>query len=275
MDVFNFIAGLCSIASLLISIFVAANITKLVKINGNHNTNMIAEGDGATQVSTRVTGGDRTVSVAGNVSGDVNIGGQEKEPPVLSQAVYPIPISGPDGTILNSLCFRENIDESSCKMLAGESENSIILEADFSGVQPMPVSSQWIGFAVKSLPMNDWRSFVKKAYKLRFQYRMAGNLNNVHLEFKNEDPPTKPHNIVIPFESPAEEENGQHEINGNRNINGKNTSDGWKQFSLDMGQHKGIDQWKSISEIAFVFFPQECIGQKGNIYIRRLELTKE
>lgn len=93
--------------------------------------------------------------------------------------------------------YSEGINGDSCKMLAGTTRNSFMINADFSDVQAVPGISQWVGYAVKSLPIMDWRSFVEEGYTLSFRYRMSGNVSKIHVEFTNQNPAAKPHNIAF------------------------------------------------------------------------------
>lgn len=97
MQIFEIISGLCSIASLLISIFVASKVNNLVKVSGSNNTTMTVSGDDAWQ--TNVSDGSMVIN--GKVAGDINVGGKGKKVPRLEQSAYPIKISDDEGNICN------------------------------------------------------------------------------------------------------------------------------------------------------------------------------
>ena len=37
---------------------------------------------------------------------------------------------------------------------------------------------------------------------------------------------------------------------------------------------KTIEDWKSVDEICFVFFPENCIGEQGSVFITDLSVQK-
>lgn len=55
-----------------------------------------------------------------------------------------------------------------------------------------------------------------------------------------------------------------------------NLSTDEKKFCLNLGEYKNrIDDWESIDEICFVFFPEECISYKGTAIIMDLVIKKD
>ena len=110
--------------------------------------------------------------------------------------------------------------------------------------------NRWIGYTIQSLPMSDWRTFVNENYALEFQYMAEGNIQYINLEITNASIGKKLRKLQLSLEE--------------------------QKFSLPLGKYiKSVDDWKSVNEICFVFFPEECVGQKGSVFITDVVLVKE
>ncbi len=123
---------------------------------------------------------------------------------------------------------------------------------DFSSIVSKPEMNRWIGYTIQSLPMSDWRTFVNEGYVLEFKYMAEGDIRYINLEIANASIGKKLCRRRLELSS--EERN----------------------FSLPLGKYiKSMEDWKSVNEICFVFFPEECIGQKGSVFITDVVITKD
>lgn len=118
---------------------------------------------------------------------------------------------------------------------------------DFREVISKPEENRWIGYSIKSLPMKDWRSFIKNGYELIFNYIRTGTIKELWIEITNCSIGKKIYKQKIDLT----EQERKIKI---RLENFKNT----------------IQDWKSVDEICIVFFPEDCRGQFGSIIITDL-----
>ncbi len=242
MEIFNVIASFCSIASLVLSIFVASKVVKLCNSN-NNNTGEIQTGDGVQKIAK----GNSVIADEGATYYDyreATIVGEIDEPPILTENRYPILAD-------ESYGYSENVAESLCRMLTPGSANNYWYMVDFSSVLSQPEINRWIGYTIQSLPMSDWRTFVNENYVLEFRYLAEGNIQCINLEITNASIGKKLCRRKLELSSEE------------------------RKFSLPLGKYiKSVEEWKSVNEICFVFFPEECIGQKGSVFITDVTLIK-
>lgn len=243
MEWFNVIAGISSIISLLISIFVASKVVKLSNSN-NNNAGVIQTGDGVQKVAE----GNSVIADEGATYYDyreATILGEIDEPPILTESRYPVLAD-------ESYRYSENVAERLCKMITPGNANNYCFIVDFSNITSMPKRNRWIGYMIQSLPMGDWRTFVNENYALEFQYMADGNIQCINLEITNTRIGKKLCRRKLQLS--AEEQ----------------------KFSLPLGKYiKSVEDWKAVNEICFVFFPEECVGQKGSVFITDVVLIKE
>ena len=245
MNVFNMITGLCSIMGLLISLFVASKVQKLSNSNNNNSGN-IHQGDGNQKVAENhsVLADNHSYAAYNDYSG-ATIVGEVDELPILTETYYPIFATERDR-------YQEGISPDSCNMTVPQNSNTLCFSVDFEKVVSKPDINRWIGYTIRSMPMRDWRSFVNENYTLQFSYMATDTISEVWIEIANFQSNKKIHKTKL--------ELFQKDL----------------KFSLQLGKYKStVDDWKSIDEICFVFFPENCIRQKGLVFITDLSLVKE
>ena len=129
MEWFNVIAGISSIISLLISIFVASKVVKLSNSN-NNNAGVIQTGDGVQKVAE----GNSVIADEGATYYDyreATILGEIDEPPVLTESRYPVLAD-------ESYRYSENVAERLCKMITPGNANNYCFIVDFSNITSKP-----------------------------------------------------------------------------------------------------------------------------------------
>lgn len=146
----------------------------------------------------------------------------------------------------------QKVAERLCKMITPGNANNYCFIVDFSNIISKPKRNRWIGYTIQSLPMGDWRTFVNENYALEFQYMTDWNIQCINLEITNTRIGKKLCRRKLQLS--AEEQ----------------------KFSLPLGKYiKSVEDWKAVNEICFVFFPEECVGQKGSVFITDVVLIKE
>lgn len=242
LDYFNIFAGICSIAGLIVSLVVASKVTKISRSNNNNRGN-IHQGDGDQKVAENHSViGEGTV--IHNDYTNAEIIGEIDELPVLAKEQYAIP------NVCDQYSF--GVSGQICEIVDIGKEDVIIFQPDFSNVQSAPDATRFIGYRFSMLPMGDWRSFVLEDYCLHFAYKSTESIKEMWIEITN-----KADNIKI--------------CKRKLNLSHEKTD-----FYLSLSKYANMaDSWKHVDEICFVFFPEDCIGQKGCVYITGLEICKE
>lgn len=240
MDIFNLIAGICSILGFIISIFVANKVIKISNSN-NNNSGAILQGNGTQEIAT-----DHSAVGNGTVNDNRIIIGELDEMPELTQDTYPINTSNIDK--YHSNC----ISAKTCELIDSGNNNILIFSTDFINSPVYDEKLQFIGYVLKSLPMKDWRSFVNEDYYLIFDYEKTGTINNFNIEMAN---------LQL----------GKKILKKNLHIDeGSNT------FELRLHDFiPQLEDWKSVDEICFVFFLNECLNTYGTIKISSMRIEKK
>lgn len=243
LDVFNLIASLCSIIGLIVSLVVASKVTKLTKSN-NHNNGQIQQGDGEQNIAQdHSVIGDGTI--VHNDYTNAEIIGEIDELPILTKNEYYVYNDNYDK-------YKFGISGKSCEMMDINKNDVMIFNIDFSDVISSPHETRFIGYSFKALPMRDWRSFILEDYQLSFTYSCTDSIKEVWIEITNKVENLKLYKFKL-------------ELYHNKN-----------EFSLSLGSFSDIiNAWKYADEICFVFFPEDCIGQKGCVYITNLRIHKK
>lgn len=243
LDIFNFIASTCSIISLIVSLVIASKVTKLTKSN-NHNSGQIQQGDGEQNIAQNHSViGDGTIIHNDYTNAEI-IGEIDALPTLTANEYY----------IYNDNCDKYNLGISgkSCEMININKNDIMIFNIDFSHVISSPHETRFIGYSFKSLPMRDWRSFVLEDYHLSFTYSCTDSIKEIWIEITN-----KAENLKL--------SKFKLELSHNKN-----------EFTLSLNTFSNvIDTWKYVDEICFVFFPEDCVGQKGTVYITDLKISKK
>lgn len=236
MEIINLFASVCSIVGLFVSLFVASSVHKLSKVDTGDNATIQNGNDNIHAVT-----GDNSVIAAPKAKVNYNITKtDEKKPPVLTKQEYSI-------TPVEYDKYKDGVSGKACNMLILGNSNNMRFVTDFSDIQSLPEVNRWIGFAIKSLPMFDWRSFVNEGYSLEFSYIGTDSIRNIWIELTNKELNKKIYKKCIKLSSEE------------------------KKFCLSLSKYKNqIEDWKSVDEICFVFFPEECIGQKGSVFVTDL-----
>lgn len=244
MELFNIIASTCSIVSLFISLLIASKVLKISRAN-NDNQGEILCGDGTqTIVKDKAVFAENNSNATFNDYSGATINGEIDELPVLSEDKYPF-------IIRNAVKYNTGVASDTCDLMILDNLNTMCFTINFSSVISKPEDSRWIGYSIKSLPMKDWRSFVNDNYCLEFTHMAAGTINKIWIELTNKHTNQKIYQSIVKLEK-----------NKNR-------------FILEFSNFKNIvDDWKYVDEICFVFFPQECIGTQGTIFISDLSIKK-
>ena len=243
MDMFNFIASTCSIIGLIVSLVVASKVTKLTKSN-NNNSGQIHQGDGDQNLAKNHSIiGDGTI--IHNDYTNAEIIGEIDQSPTLTEDEYYINND-------NSDKYNLGISDKSCEMINIGKNDIIIFNLDFSDVISSPHKTRFIGYSFKSLPMRDWTSFILENYQLSFTYNCLDNIKEIWIEITNKTENMKLYRFKLEL---------AHKKN---------------KFILSLNAFSNvIDTWKYVDEICFVFFPEDCIGQKGTVYITDLKICKK
>ncbi|MBO5483713.1 MAG: hypothetical protein J5979_00710 [Lachnospiraceae bacterium] len=241
MDVFNIFAGTCSIVGLFLSLFVASKVTKLSKSN-NNNSGVLQTGDGKQSVA---SGASVIAGKGAVVNYTQEIHGKRDEPPVLTELEYEI-------IPVDYLQYEKGISRKACDLINMGESNNFRINVDFRTFQPVIKDKCWIGYAITSLPLKDWRSFVNKEYIFQFNYAALGEVANIWIELTNKKTNQKLYNRKLDLSSDEQ------------------------RFQLCLGNYNNaIEDWQSIDEICFVFFPHECEKANGAVLISNMCIVKE
>lgn len=242
-DIYNLIASTCSIIGLIVTLVVASKVIKLTNSN-NHNSGQIQQGDGDQKIAQNhsVIGSGTSIH---NDYTNAQIIGEIDELPTLTENEYYICNNNYDKYSLG-------ISKQTCEMIDVNKNDIMIFNVDFSNVVSCPSETRFIGYSFKSLPMRDWRSFILEDYYLSFTYSCTDSIKEVWLELTNKAQNLKLYKVKLDL------------------FHDKN------EFSLPLNTFSNvIDAWKYVDEICFVFFPEDCIGQKGCVYITNLGLYQK
>lgn len=248
MEIFNLIASVCSVVGLFVSLFVASKIQKMSNSN-NGNTGALqqqqVEGLGIQKTAQNhsILADNHSNATYNDYSG-ATIMGEMDELPLLTELYYPI-------HAVESDKYQEGISSDTCHMTVPPKSNTLCISVDFEKTVSKPDANRWIGYSIKSLPMRDWRSFIKENYILQFGYMATGNIKEMWIEITN--------------------------LQGNKKVYKTKLQLFQKdlKFSLQLNKFTdNLSDWKSIDEICFVFFPEDCVGQKGLVFITDLSISK-
>lgn len=242
LDIFNIIAGAASIVGLIVSVVVASKIIKLTKSN-NDNKGQIQQGDGEQNVAGNhsVIGDGKMIHIDYSNS---EIYGEIDNYPVLTDEKYFIYNDNYDKYSLG-------ISQNTINMLDTGKKDTFILLPDFTNVISSPNDVRFIGYSFKSLPMRDWRSFILKNFCLSFTYSCMDNIKEMWIEITSLSQNIKLYKQKL------------------------NLSKDRKRFLLPLNNFSNmIENWKKVDEICFVFFPEDCIGQRGTVCIMDIEILK-
>lgn len=241
MEIFNIFAGSCSIVGFFLSLFVASKVTKLSKSN-NNNSGVLQTGDGKQSVA---SGASVIAGKGAIVNYTQEIHGKREEPPVLTELEYEI-------IPVDYLQYEKGISGKACDLINMGESNNFRINVDFRTFQPVIKDECWIGYAITSLPLKDWRSFVSKGYTLQFNYAALGAVANVWIEMTNKKTNQKLCKKKLDLSS--DEQRFQLRLENYNNV---------------------IEDWRYIDEICFVFFPHECGEANGAVLISNMCIIKE
>lgn len=242
MEILNIISDICSIVGVLTTLFVASKVIKISR-SFNKNGGELLSGDGRQIIVKGQAGAlaSENSNATYNNYSHANIFGDLDEPPTLNLKKYPI--------TSNPHKYAYGIDPSASNIAYISDSKTLCISADFVAIPASPNNNRGIGYSFKDLPMRDWRSFINKDYSLTFTYNSSGTINEIQLEIKNQT--SNLYEIKI---KPSNEK---------------------QKFRLDLKNYSNTkDDWKSIKEICFVFFPDHCIGESGMIIISDLTIEK-
>lgn len=237
MDTFNIISGVCSIIGLFVSLFIASKVWDITESNNNNSGN-ISLGNKTKKISKK-----HSVFADNNSNATLydyshsKIFGEIDELPVLKEKKYYISAENVDA-------YNLGISKDTCILTFPLELSAFYFLVDFRGVVSKPEENRWIGYSIKSLPMKDWRSFVNNNYILSFDYIRTGTIKELWIEITNCGIGKKIYKQKIDL---TEQE---------------------RKIEISLGNFKNtIQDWKSVDEICFVFFPEDCREQFGLIVI--------
>lgn len=173
MEIFNLIASVCSFVGLFVSLFVATRVMKLSNSN-NNNSGEIHQGNGNQNIAK-----EKAALATGNSSAVYNdytnatINGKVDELPELANTDYSV--------IVQEYAKYNYGDDASLCNLIFPNANTMCFNVDFTNMSSKPDQNRWIGYCIKSLPMRDWRSFVKESYHLQFNYMATDTIGEIHI----------------------------------------------------------------------------------------------
>lgn len=244
MEIFNLLSGVCSILGLLVSLFVATKVLKILNSN-NNNKGELNCGEGSQKIAKEKAAFAENHSNATYYDySNAVIQGEIDEPPVLAESYYPIFSEEFDQ-------YSSGIAKKTCRLVAPKHTNTLCFITDFKNVISNPEINKWIGYCIKSLPMRDWRSFINDEYTMEFSYMSAGTINEVWVEITNKRDNKKLFKEKLEL---IEKE---------------------MRFVLQFSKYKEtLNDWKSVDEICFVFFPEDCIGTEGQVFISGMSIRK-
>ena len=243
MIIFNIISGICSILGLVAALFVASKVTKISASN-NNNSGIISQGDGKHEIASHhsATGNARVIHEDYRKA---KIYGKVDKLPILSDDSYVISAE-------NVLKYYNDLSDAACKQIDVENSSILMLSADFASEQFYENKTQFIGFAVQSLPMRDWRSFVNEGFCFLFDYEKTGSINSINIEFTNKQ-----------LNKKIKNEHLELDANGGT-------------YRLDLKSFSQVlEDWKSVDEICCVFFLNECAHTYGTVKLSSMRIIKQ
>ena len=244
MDIFNIISSVCSIIGLFVSLFVATKVLKLSDSN-NNNSGEIQQGDGKQIIAKEkaALATDHSSAVYNDYTNST-INGEIDQLPELTETSYSVDIR-------EYVKYNYGVDINICDLILPNS-NTMCFNVDFTNISSRPEQNRWIGYSIKSLPMRDWRSFVNEKYSLQFEYMGTETIKEIQVELTNKHSNQKIYQSAV-------------------KLTNKNN-----KFILQLNDYKDtIEDWKFVDEICFVFFPENCVGQIGSVFISGLSIRKE
>ena len=237
------IAEICTILGFVVSLFTAGEIIKMSK-SFNKNKGEVLYGDGEKNLvkDHSVIAKDYS-SISVYDYSNANINGEIDELPKLEEREYHIYSTEIDQ-------YKEGIEKTSFRMI-DSSDNILLFDVNFINTISKPDVNRWIGYSIKSIPMKDWRSFVREGYCLELQYIATKSIDKIWIELTNFSVGKK----IYRKELKLREEN--------------------QIFRLQLGQFENrLEDWKSVDEICFVMFPEEVLGLEGTIFIKNIGIRK-
>lgn len=244
MEIIGLAADICTVLGLFVTIFVASKVMKMTKSN-NNNHGQIFQGKGEQKiVKEKAAYAENHSKAVYNDYSDSVIYGDIDEIPEPDKDKYII-----EATEIDK--YKLGVSEERSRLIIPGNTNILCISADFMDEISKPQESRWIGYAIKSLPMRDWRGLIENDFILKFNYISTETIDTIWVEFTNKI--------------------------ANKKILKRKiiTSPDSRELRLSLGKYKAnIIDWKSVDEICFVFFPEECISKKGTIYISDLSLIK-
>lgn len=243
IDIFSIISGTASIIGLIISIVIASKVTIISKSN-NQIDGQIQQGDGNQKVATdhSVIGEGQSVHYDYR---NANVIGEIDELPILNKSNYPITANDYDK-------YSFGVSSKISEIIDIGNNDVIVISSDFTNIKTIPDEIRFIGYSLKALPMNDWRSFILENYYLSFTYNSIDTIKEMWIEITNKHQNIKLYKEKIEL------------------LNSKTN------YSLSLNRFSSvIDTWKHVDEICFVFFPEDCLEQQGIVYITNLEICKK
>lgn len=228
-----------SIIGTIIACFTAASVYKIVKTNNKVSIEKQSMHQEAStgSIGDIITGNNSNTHIE-NYTNPVIHQVKEKDPPELTEKKYVIQ--------LDNVCMYEYkpYQKKYCHIFCNE--NNLLIKVNYT--EDVPVENFFVGVAVRSLPFTDFRSFVKKGYTLCFDLEAVGQIKNLYIEIKDQKNSLELYKGKIPTDT--------------------------ESFQLSLKQFLNmVDNWKNITEICFVFIPENGEACKGIAEIKNLCLS--
>lgn len=224
----------CTVLSLILSIFAASSVIKIKKGNIKNKMLNINKGD-LQQNNLNISNSNYSGNTITNIMG--------KEMPKLTENEYRFDLNQDRDMALYFDKIEKTVLKFSTKL------NSLYFDIDFRNIYINPKETPFSGCSIKSIPMNDWRGFIKENYVLSFDYS-----SNCECEMQFEITST----VGKVF---------QNSISLQKDAHGS--------YIIKLSDFQPVmENWENVTEICFVFFPEKCMNAFGTIKIQNLCIRK-
>lgn len=150
ISVIDIIECVCTVVSLILSIFAVASVVNIKK--ENNSSKQIGKTNIKADHSTVLNGSNNSLHVV------------DEKIPEIKHDIYYFNMNQ-EGRCTPYFC---NVKEDTLQITTQSKE--IIMKIDFTGTIVNPIETMFAGYCIKALPMNDWRGFIKENYILEFDY---------------------------------------------------------------------------------------------------------
>lgn len=232
-NVIDIIECVCSVLSLIISIFAVSSVVKIKK--DVYKNKIIQKGKNNINNS-----GTATILTDEST---LNQYISDKVIPNINKDFYEFDITDVENNIA---CYNEV-----CKDVLKYSfiNDTLNMDIDFTTINYVPTKIQFASYCIRTLPMTDWRGFIKENYVLEFD--CISDFDGI-MQVEIGAPAKKLYQFPLKFFS-------------NTRINHR----------IYLGKYLSvIDKWDDVNEICFVFFVDNCLNSKGFVNVENMSIHK-